>query len=89
MNPLFSLLSMAAISGSVEPGPPQWADPAGGGETMWETITTGATSFISLIGTVGTEVAKSEVALAFLTVTFVGLAIRGFRKTINAFGRGR
>lgn len=86
MNPLFLMV----LDASTSEGPPQWADPAlGGGETMWEQITEGATSFISLIGSVGTEVAKNEIALAFLAVTFVGLAIRGFRKTINAFGRGR
>lgn len=57
---------------------------------MWETITTGVGSFISGVLTPVSEFCtKSEVALAFLTVTFVGFGVRVLRRTIGAFGRGR
>lgn len=64
--------------------------PGGGVKTMWETITSGVGSFVTGVLTPVAEFCtKSEVPLAFLAVTFVGLGVRMLRKTIGAFGRGR
>lgn len=61
-----------------------------GGESMWKTITEGVGQFITGVFTpVLNAVADSEVALAFLAVSFFFLGIRGVRRTISAFGRGR
>lgn len=76
----FNILPLVAMSSSPS---------LEGGGTMWETITTGSTSFINLITNVGSSAAENEIALAFLSVTFVGLAIRSLRKIVSAFGRGR
>lgn len=63
--------------------------PEGGGG-MWKTITDGVGQFITGIFTpVMNVVADSEIALAFLSVSFFFLAVRGVRRTIGAFGRGR
>lgn len=62
----------------------------GGGDSMWKTITDGVGSFITGVFTpVLGVVADSEIALAFLSVSFFFLGIRGVRRTIGAFGRGR
>ncbi len=80
---LLGFLSAAGESG----GTP--ALPEGGG-SMWETITTGVSSFVSGVLTpVATFCTQSEVPLAFLSVTFLGLGVRMLRRTIGAFGRGR
>ena len=56
---------------------------------MWESITEGVSSFISgVLMPVADFCANSEIALAFLAVTFAGLGVRTFRRTIGAFGRG-
>lgn len=56
---------------------------------MWDTITNGVKSFVSGVLTpVATFCTQTEVPLAFLAVTFVGLGVRMLRKTIGAFGRG-
>lgn len=61
-----------------------------GGATMWETITSGVTSFTTGVLTPITTVCTSNpIALAFLSVTFVGLGVRILRRVIGAFGRGR
>ena len=61
-----------------------------GGESMWKTITEGVGDFITGVFTpVMNVVATSEIALAFLSVSFFFLGIRGVRRTISAFGRGR
>ncbi len=61
-----------------------------GGSNMWKTITDGVTSFVSGVLTPVTEVCTSNpIALAFLSVTFVGLGVRILRRVIGAFGRGR
>lgn len=62
--------------------------PEGGG-SMWEKITTGASNFLTGIVTpVSTEVANSEIALAFLSVTFVGLGVGLFKRIVRSLGRG-
>lgn len=62
----------------------------GGGDSMWTTITDGVGQFITGVFTpVLNVVADSEIALAFLSVSFFFLAVRGVRRTIGAFGRGR
>lgn len=62
--------------------------PEGGG-SMWEKITTGAGKFLTGIVTpVSAEVANSEIALAFLSVTFVGLGVGLFKRIVRALGRG-
>ena len=62
----------------------------GGGDSMWKTITTGVGDFITgVFKPVMDVVAESEIALAFLSVSFFFLAVRGVRRTIGAFGRGR
>ncbi len=59
-------------------------------EQMWYTITNGVSSFVSgILVPVATFCTQSEVPLAFLSVTFLGLGVRMLRKTISAFGRGR
>lgn len=63
--------------------------PEGGGG-MWQTITEGVGKFITGVFTpVLNVVADSEISLAFLSVSFFFLAIRGVRRTVGAFGRGR
>ncbi len=63
---------------------------AEGGANMWTTITTGVGQFITGVLTpVATFCTQSEVPLAFLSVTFLGLGVRMLRRTIGAFGRGR
>lgn len=62
----------------------------GGGDSMWETITSGVGSFITGVVTpVANFCTSNEIALAFLSVTFAGLGVRLVRRTIGAFGRGR
>lgn len=57
---------------------------------MWDSITSGVSNFMTGIFTpVMTTAATSEVCLAFLSVTFIGLAVRVVKKIINSFGRGR
>ena len=57
---------------------------------MWDTITGGVGSFVSgFLEPIATFCTQSEVPLAFLSVTFLSLAVRMLRKTIRAFGRGR
>ncbi len=64
--------------------------PEGGDVSMWKTITSGVGDFITGVFTpVMNAVASSEIALAFLSVSFFFLAVRGVRRTIGAFGRGR
>lgn len=61
-----------------------------GGANMWETITSGVSSFVSGVLTPVTTVCTTNpIALAFLSVTFVGLGVRILRRVIGAFGRGR
>lgn len=63
--------------------------PEGGGN-MWTTITSGVGSFITgVLKPVADFCTESEIALAFLAVTFAGLGVRILRRTIGAFGRGR
>ena len=62
--------------------------PEGGG-SMWKTITDGSGQFITGVVTpVSNFVADSEVALGFLSVTFLGLAVRIFSRMIRSLGRG-
>ena len=57
---------------------------------MWETISKGVSSFVSgVLIPVADFCANSEIALAFLAVTFAGLGVRILRRSIGAFGRGR
>lgn len=64
--------------------------PSGGGASMWETIGSGAGSFITNVLTpVGTFCTSNEICLAFLSVKFVGLGVLLLRRAIGAFGRGR
>lgn len=64
--------------------------PGEGGASMWETIGSGAGSFITNVLTpVGTFCTSNEICLAFLSVTFVKLGIMMIRRAISAFGRGR
>lgn len=64
--------------------------PTGGGGNMWETITSGVGSFITGVVTPVMDVCtKSEICLAFLACTFVGIGVRNVRRLIGAFGRGR
>lgn len=80
LNPIFF---------AAEAGGDQIMLPEGGG-SMWSTITSGVGSFITGVFTpVLNVVADSEIALAFLSVSFFFLGIRGVRRTIGAFGRGR
>lgn len=61
-----------------------------GGTNMWETITSGVSSFITGVVTPVLNMCSTNgVALAFLSVSFAGLGVRLVRKTISAFGRGR
>lgn len=61
-----------------------------GGGNMWTTITSGVGSFITgVLKPVADFCTESEIALAFLAVTFAGLGVRILRRTIGAFGRGR
>lgn len=79
-----NLLVLAAEAGSEVPALP------GGGGSMWEKLTSGVGSFITGIFTPVMEVCStSEIALAFLSISFFFLGVRGVRKTIGAFGRGR
>lgn len=60
-----------------------------GGESMWEKITTGAGKFLTGIFTpVSTEIQNSDIALAFLSVTFIGLSVGLFKRFVRALGRG-
>lgn len=60
-----------------------------GGDSMWKTITEGAGNFMTGVVTpVSSFVADSEVALGFLSVTFLGLGVRLFSKLIRSLGRG-
>ena len=62
----------------------------GGGDSMWKTLTEGVGQFITGIFKPTMEVAtECDIALAFLSVSFFFLAVRGVRRTIGAFGRGR
>lgn len=64
--------------------------PGGGGSNMWETITSGVNSFITGVVTpVMTLCTTSEICLAFLACTFVGIGVRNVRRLVGAFGRGR
>lgn len=57
---------------------------------MWATLTEGAGQFITgVVSPVMETCSQSEICLAFLTVTFVGLGVRMVRRLISAFGRGR
>lgn len=81
---MFNPLALAVSSGGDQIMLP------GGGESMWKTITSGVGDFITGVFTpVMNAVAESEIALAFLSVSFFFLAIRGVRRTVGAFGRGR
>lgn len=63
--------------------------PDGGGGSMWDKITSGASKFLTGIVTpVSTEVSNSEIAMAFLSVTFVGLGVGLFKRIVRALGRG-
>ncbi len=56
---------------------------------LWNKITTGVGDFITgVFMPVMNVVANSEAALAFLSVSFFFLAVRGVRRTVGAFGRG-
>lgn len=84
--PGVTAFAAAGTGGDIDPP----ALPGGGGGTMWETIGSGATSFVTNVLTpVGTFCTSNEICLAFLSVTFVGLGIRMLRRAIGAFGRGR
>lgn len=61
-----------------------------GSAVMWEKITNGVGSFISGVVTPVINVcSNSEICLAFLACTFVGIGVRNVRRLIGAFGRGR
>lgn len=63
---------------------------AGENAGMWSTLTSGAGEFITgVVKPVLDTCSESEICLAFLTVTFVGLGVRMVRRVIGAFGRGR
>lgn len=56
---------------------------------FWGTIVSGSNKFFTGIVTpVSTEVANSEIALAFLVVTFVGLGVGLFKRIARSLGRG-
>lgn len=64
--------------------------PGGGGSNMWETITSGVGTFITgVVKPVMDVCTTSEICLAFLACTFVGIGVRNVRRIIGAFGRGR
>lgn len=66
------------------------ADSLTGGESMWETITSGVGSFTTgVLQPVLSMCSTNPICLAFLSVTFVGLGVRVVRRIIGAFGRGR
>lgn len=64
--------------------------PEEGGEGMWETITSGVSSFITGVLTPVTEFCSTNsIVLALLSATFITLGVRIVRRVIGAFGRGR
>lgn len=59
-------------------------------DSMWGTITTGASEFVDGVLTPVFNVCSTNgICLAFLSVTFVGLGVKLIRKVISAFGRGK
>ncbi len=57
--------------------------------TLSEKIFGGADNFLGLVTKVGDTCVNNEIAVLFLTATFVGLGVRLLRKVVGAFGRGR
>ena len=58
--------------------------------SIWGTVGDGVKNFTSdVLAPVTNIVSTNPIALAFLSVTFVGLGVRILRKVIGAFGRGR
>ncbi len=58
--------------------------------SMWSTITTGASSFITgIITPVMNLCASNPIILLFLSASFVTLGVKSVRRMIGAFGRGR
>lgn len=45
--------------------------------------------FLGLVTKIGDTCANNEICLAFLTVTFMKIAVSLLRRIIGAFGRGR
>ena len=61
-----------------------------GGTSIWDTVTSGASSFVSGVLTPVFDLCSTNgICLAFLSVTFLGLGVKLVRKVISAFGRGR
>ena len=59
------------------------------GSTLFDTVSANAGDFLDLVGNVGSTCMNNEICLAFLSITFISLAVRMLRRVIGAFGRGR
>lgn len=58
-------------------------------ETIWTSITTVVTKFLTILTQIFNFCTGNPLCLIFLGITFVGIGIRYMRRVVGAFGRGR
>ncbi|MCH5195159.1 MAG: hypothetical protein J1F28_00510 [Oscillospiraceae bacterium] len=61
----------------------------GSSTTVLQTVAGNSKDFLGLVTDIGSTCMQNEVCMAFLTVTFLSLAVRLFKKVVRALGRGR